>query len=133
MARVKLLSISFGTTPRLPSLRPTELGRIDCLKPSEALKNWRLILRGQQAFFVSPPGWVPDLSIHRHDPNGPVTVHELPRAELLLQWQATDAKDLEDVFKSGKYESPPFGWTPAPVEADKPILAQVPAGQMGDA
>lgn len=129
---MKLTSISFGVVPRLPSLRPTDLGKIDCDKPGVALEGWRLILRGQQAFFVSPPGWGPDRSEKRRDPKGPIVVYEIPRTEVILHWQGSPS-ELDDVLKGGKYESPPFGWQPATVATDKPILEQVPASQMGDA
>jgi hypothetical protein len=128
---MRLCNITFGSIPRLPGLRPVDLGKIECDKPTEALRGWRLILRGTQAFFVSPPGWVPDQSEKRRDPKGPITVYEMARAEVLLHWQGDDA-DLEAVFKTSKYESPPFGWHPAPVATDKPFLEQIPPSQVGD-
>ncbi len=130
---MKLINITFGSVPRLPGLRPSDLGKIDCDKPGESLRGWRLILRGQQAFFVSPPGWVQDQSDKRRDDKGPVTIYEMSRTEVLLHWKGMTDELEATVFKSGKYESPPFGWTPAPVAGDKPILDQVPSGQIGDA
>jgi hypothetical protein len=128
---MKLVNITFGTTPKVPGIRAADLGTVELDKPSEALRGWRLILRGQQAFFVSPPGWLRDLSEKRRDAKGPVTIFEMPRTELTLHWQATEG-ELENVLKGGKWESPPFGWQPAPVVTDKPILAQIPVSQMGD-
>jgi hypothetical protein len=129
---MKLINITFGSIPRLPGLRPTDLGKIDCDKPGEALKGWRLFLRGASAFFVSPPGWVADQSEKRRDPKGPRTVYEMPRTEVLLHWHASE-DELENVFKNNKWESPPFGWQPTPIVTDKPLLEQVPASQVGDA
>jgi hypothetical protein len=128
----KLHTITFGTIPRLPGLRPADLGKIDCDNPGTALAGWRLILRNQSAFFVSPPGWTENIADRRRDPKGAVTIYEMARTEVLLRWHAT-GEDLEDILKGGKFESPPFGWKPAEVVADKPILAQVPVGQLGDA
>ena len=132
---MKLITITFGNTPRLPGLRPAETGHIECDKPSDALRGWKLVIRGQQIYFVSPPGWVRDQNQKRRDGKGPVTVHgPVPMNDVYLQWQAEDAVELEAVLKTGKpWESPAFGWQPAPVAADKPILEQIPVGQMGDA
>jgi hypothetical protein len=130
---MKLVSISFNSIPRMPGIRPGELCTIDCAKPKEGLTGWRVSIRGQQVFFISPAGWTSDNSNRKRDPNGPATIFEIPRTEVLFNWQADDAADVEAVLKSGKYESPPFGWKPAEVVADKPILAQVPVGQLGDA
>lgn len=130
---MKLISITFGTTPRLPGIRATDVGKIDLDKPSDAIAGWRLVLRGQSAFFISPAGWVPDRSQKRNEATGPVTIFEMPRAELMLQWACSNnEKELEDVLKGGKFESPVFGWKPAEVASGKPILAQIPASQMGD-
>lgn len=131
---MKLLNITFGNIPRLPGLRPTDLGKIDCDKPSEALRGWRLALRGQQAFFISPAGWTQDQTDKRRNPNGPVTIYEMDRADVLLHWHLEPGeKALDEFYKKGsKWESPVFGWKPAPVASDKPILDQVPTHQMGD-
>ncbi len=129
---MRLANITFGSIPRLPGLRPADLGKIDCDRPGPALMGWRLVLRGTQAFFVSPPGWVQDQSERKRDPKGPITVYEMARAEVLLHWHGTE-DGLEMIYKTGKWESPPFGWRPAEVEANKPILGQVPVSEMGDA
>lgn len=129
---MKLISITFGSTPKLPGLRPTDLGTIMLDKPGEALRGWRLFLRGAQAFFVSPPGWVADQSEKRRDAKGPVVIHEVARDELRMQWSAAP-DEVDAVCKNNKWESPPFGWTPEPVTSDKPILAQIPTSQIGDA
>ena len=129
---MKLVSITFGTIPRLPGLRPSDTAHIDCDKPPEALRDWRISIRGQQAFFISPPGWQRDLNAKVRDAKGAVTVYEIPRAEMFLQWSG-DAAEVEGVLQAVKFDSEPFGGRPAPVAADKPILAQIPAGQVGDA
>ncbi len=129
---MKLISITFGSTPKLPGLRPTDLGTIKLDNPGEALRGWRLFLRGSTAFFVSPPGWVPDQSEKKRDPKGAVTIHEVARDELRMQW-SVGADKIEDALKNNQWESPPFGWQPAPIASDKPILEQIPASQVGDA
>ncbi len=129
---MKLLSISFNAVPRMPGLRPGEVSTIDVVKPNDAIRGWRLSIRGQQVFFISPPGWQRDHEKNRNrDPHGPITVFEVSRADVTFQWQGTP-DELETILKSGKYDSPePFGGLP-PIAADKPLLAQVPPHQMGD-
>lgn len=129
---MKLLSITFGTIPRIPGLRPSDTGHIDCDKPPGALQDWRVTVRGQQVFFISPPGWQPGQAAKLRATEGPITVHEVPRAEIFFAWSGT-AEELEGLIKGGKYESPPFGWKPPIVTDGKPILEQIPAGQVGDA
>lgn len=130
---IKLTGISFGVTPRIPGVRSGDLAAIDCDNPSAALKDWRIILRPQSVFFISPPGWLPNNAgrPNERDPKGPIIVHEVPRTEAYLQWQSDE--DLEAFFKvTNKYESQPLGWKPAPVEAPRSILSQIPANQLGD-
>lgn len=125
---MKLLTITFKATPRMPGVRANDLTTIDTSRPGEALKGWRISLRGQQVFFVSPPGWVRDQSIRVRDPNGPVFVFEVPRADVYFEWQGlTD--ELDALFKGGKWESPPFGPPPQPIEEPRPLLDQ---HQIGD-
>lgn len=128
---MKLASISFKVTPRLPGLRPGDLVTIDLDKPGDALVGWKLSIRGQQVFFISPPGWVRDRAAKR-DAKGPVTVFEVPRAEITFCWTGSP-DEVETILKGGKYDSELFGWQPTPVAADKPLLAQVPSSQVGDA
>lgn len=126
---MKLLSVTFKATPRMPGVRATDLSTIDTSKPGDALRGWRLSIRGQQVFFISPPGWVRDQNNRRpRDPAGPVTVFEIPRAEACFEWSAS-ADELESFFKGGKWESPPFGPPPKPPE-EKPVVS---AAEMGDA
>lgn len=129
---MKLNTISFKAIPKMPGVRPGDLCTIETAKPVDALKDWRVSIRGQQVFFISPPGWVVDRSIRVRDMKGPVTIFEIPRAECVFGWSCTP-DEVEAALKSGKYDSEPFGFAPTPVSADKPILEQIPAGQMGDA
>lgn len=131
---IKLTGISFGVTPRIPGVRSGDLAAVDCDNPSTALAGWRIILRQQSVFFISPPGWLPANAGRpsERDAAGPVIVHEVPRSEAYLQWQDTDG-DVEAFLKfTSKYESQPLGWKPAPFEAPRSILAQIPANQLGD-
>lgn len=130
---MKLVSITFDRTPRLPGLRAGDLITLDCDNPPESLKDWRLMLRGQSVYFVSPPGWTTKRPRGQWDKNGPTVMHEVPRATMFIRWALEGAELPDDVMKLTKYESQPFGWKPVVVAADKPILGQIPNGQMGDA
>jgi hypothetical protein len=126
---MKLRSITFKAVPRMPGIRADVLTTIECEKPHEALNGWTVQIRGQQVFFVSPPGWSRETVRNRQrDPNGPVTIFEVPRGEALFEWIGTSA-ELDAFFKGGKFESEPFGAKPAPVVPAAPV----PAGEQGDA
>ena len=128
---MRLVTISLNALPRLPGMRPGDLITIDCDKPNDAMRDWKFVIRGQSAYLVSPPGWVRDRGTAR-DPKGAVTAYgPLPMNNISLQWQAT-ADELETLYKNAKWESPPFGWTPAPIDNTRPLLDQIPAHQMGD-
>lgn len=126
---MKLLSITFKATPRMPGVRANDLTTIDTEKPGDALKGWHLSIRGQQAFFVSPPGWVRDQNVKKRDPDGPVTVFEVPRADMYFEWQGAP-EELDALFKNGKWDSPAFGPTLRPATATPPL--GIPAHQQGD-
>lgn len=130
---MKLTQIMFDRTPKMPGVRAGDLSTLDCANPG-SLKDWRVVLRGQSVFFVSPPGWKANENrITTRDPKGPVTVYEVPRTDVFFQWEAADEADIEAVLKGGKYESEPLGFKPPVLNADKPILAQIPPSQVGDA
>ncbi len=133
---IRLTGFSFGVTPRIPGVRSGDIASInDVSNPPAALKDWRLAVRGGAVFFISPPGWTPANQTRPkdQDPAGPVIVHEIPRSEIYLQWDS-DENDVEIIAKTvNKFESKPFGWKPAPIVDDKPILEQIPPGQTGDA
>lgn len=131
---LKLTKITFGRIPAFAGLRAGELSSFELDNPPAALKDFRAILRGQSLFLVSPPGWnnTNQTQPKNRDPKGPVVIFECPRADAFLHWSGDEDGVLE-VLKGVKYETMPFGWKPAPVETDKPILAQIPAGQVGDA
>lgn len=129
---MKLLSISFKAVPRMPGVRASELATIKPDKPGDALHGWRVSLRGQQVFFISPPGWLRDQNIRQRDLNGPVTVFEVSRADVYFEWEGS-AAELETLFKGGKWESPPFGPPPPAIDPTRPLLEQVPTAQIGDA
>lgn len=125
----KLLSITFKATPRMPGVRASDLATIDVAKPGDALKGWKVAIRGQQVFFMSPAGWTRDQNEKKRDPHGPATVFEIPRAEVYFEWQGS-AEEFEALYKGGKWESPPFGPPPRPPE-ERPEAA-VPPNQLGD-
>lgn len=130
---MKITGITWSTVPRLPGLRASDVNKIDCASPG-AMKDWRIIIRGSHAYFVSPIGWKRDQSIKR-DPAGPAVVFgPIPLSELYIEWQIDDEKELATLL-AGKlsYESEPFGFVPVPLDESKPFLEQIPSSQMGDA
>jgi hypothetical protein len=132
---VKLTGFSFGTTPRLPGLRVSDITSVECDNPAAPLKDWKVVIRGQSVFFISPPGWnnATKTSPQDRDPRGPVVVHQIQLKDVHLHW-SSDESDPDVISKAtSKYDSMPLGWKPAPIVCDKPILAQIPAGQTGDA
>lgn len=134
---MKLVSLTWGTTPRLPGLRPTDTGKIQLDNPGDALRNWKLLIKGKELYFISPEGWSRDHSSRTssHVPGAPTTVFgPMPLTEVYLEWNVDNEAELA-ALTAGKltYESPPFGWKPVAVDPEKPMLDQIPAGQMGDA
>jgi hypothetical protein len=130
----KLKAITFDRAPKIPGIRAGDLSSFECDNPPATLRDWKIVLRGASLYFISPPGWkVGDLRPQARDAKGSIIVHEVPRDDAFLQWAAADDADVEAVLKGGKYESEPLGYKPVPVEADKPLLAQIPPGQLGDA
>lgn len=129
---LKLQALTFGNVPRFPGLRASDLITIECDKPQEAMKDWRIIIRGATVFFVSPPGWTPGKT-KREWKGDTVTVYEVPRADVNLQWGGSP-DDIEQMLKgNNKWETPPLGLKPpSAVPEVLPGLA-VPPGQMGDA
>lgn len=131
---LKLTGITFYETPRIPGLRPGALSSINCEEPHQSLIGWRVVVRGQIVAFVSPPGW----SIsnrdrpHVRDPKGPMYLYEVPRTTVCLEWLGDEAA-IDVISKGGRFEALLGPRTPIPVADDKPILSQIPAGQMGDA
>ena len=132
---MKLISISWSSTPRMPGLRSSDVQRIDCDKPTAALEGWRVAIRGSQIYFISPPGWIRDQSVKTRDSLGPrVVFGPIPTSEVYLEWLAETEMDVNALLKGKlEFESPPFGWRPAPIVTDRPILDQIPPGQVGDA
>ncbi len=134
---MKLISITWGTTPRMPGLRPSDTGRIECDKPGTALDGWRVSIRGTQIFFISPAGWNRDQSVKTRDASGPrVVFGPVPTSDVYLEWHTESDAEVTALTTSKvkmEFDSPPFGWRPTVIAADKPILEQIPAGQMGDA
>lgn len=126
---MKLASLSFNAVPRMPGFRPNDIMSIDTEKPN-AFLGWRVSVRGQQVFFISPPGWDRDPS-KKPRPNGPVTIFETSRAEVTFQWVGT-AEEVDTLLKSSKFDSEPFGPPPEVVKA-KSLLEQIPSSQIGDA
>lgn len=129
---MKLKTITFDRTPRIPGLRPGDLTTLSCENPPEALRDWRLSLRGTSAFLISPPGWVAGRSRREWDHKGPTTAFEVPRTNMYFEWSAADAADLEAILKGGRYDSEPFT-APVPVQQPESLLAKVPSHEVGDA
>ena len=132
---MKLISITWSSTPRMPGLRPTDLGKIDCDNPNGPMKDWRAVIRGPQMFLISPTGWLKDQSAKRGT-SGCTVFGPIPVSDVYLEWHAETEAEVAAMTKPGnkiEHETQPFGWRPTPIVSDKPILDQIPPGQMGDA
>lgn len=128
---MKIKSITFDRSPRIPGLRAGDLVTVECENPPEALKDWRVVLRGAMIYLISPPGWC-GKPRSQWDKNGPVTVAEVPRDHCCVQWTAESNDDIEAVMKGSRFDAqPPLGFKPAPVE-EKSLLSQIPPNQIGD-
>ena len=104
---MKLIEITFVSTPRIPSLRASDMQVISCYNPNQALLGWRVSIRGATVYLISPPGW--RNGQHRadeRDTNGPCIMHEIPRMNCFFQWSGSP-KELVDVAK--QFDSPAFG------------------------
>jgi len=133
---LKLSGITFDRVARIPGIRAGDLTtlRLDDYNNGPLL-GWRVIVRKGAIVFVSPPGWTSATATEptRRNLLGPCEIHEVPRADVFLHWTG-DEEAIAQVANGGVvYESKPLGWKPAPVESDKPILAQIPVAQIGDA
>ena len=131
---MKLISITWRNVPRMAGLRAGDTVRIDCDTPPSPLKDWKAVVRGSQIFFVSPAGWSRDQSVKTRDTSGQrVAFGPIALSEACLEWCAESDADVAALIDGKlKHDSPPFGWRPAPILTDKPILDQIPQGQMGD-
>lgn len=135
---LRLKSITFIHTPRVPGLRPSEISTISCdgsgaYSLPAPLHGWRAFIRGAMLLLVSPPGWRPGINRDQWKPDGPCEVIEVPRTNCSLVWSADGPRDLEQI--SGKaFESEPFGPPPLPAPS---LLDQlppdVPPHELGDA
>ena len=128
---LRLKSITFNVSPKIPGMRAGALTTIDCDSPHGSLVDWSISVRGQSVFFISPPGWDHRFvsSPHMRDTKGPVQIHEVPRQDATLSWTG-DAADIEAALKSMKYDSGPLRpFTPPVEESDE---ASIPAHQLGD-
>lgn len=128
---MKIKSITFDRSPRIPGLRAGDLVTVECDNPG-ALVDWRIVLRGPTLFLISPPGWCTKPR-SQWDAKGPIVIAQMPLEHCSIQWFAEGEADIEAVLKGGRYDAPqPLGWRP-PVVEEKSLLGQLPPGQMGDA
>lgn len=132
---MKLVSITFASSPRLPGIRPGDMATITCDRPDGAMRGWRVSIRGASVFFISPAGFDREKSPLAWDKSKLPIVHEIPRANCYLQWSGPSTSADFDSLAKNKYDSEPFGQPfELPVEeAPKSILAQLDPSQMGDA
>lgn len=130
---MKLNKITFGRIPALPGIRAGDLSTLELDNPAAPLRGWRIALRGQSVFLISPPGWSPrnQTTPATRDPKGPIVVHQIPAADVFFHWEG-DPAEIDSMLKGNfsKHESPPFG--PPPQAAPEPA-APIPPGQTGDA
>ncbi len=141
---MKLNSITFMQTPRIPGLRPGELNEMTLENPPEALRGWRLEIRGASVFLISPPGWTRNTPCKASDmadydarygkSTAPSTIHEVPRMNCFLHW-AGNAGEVEKIGKT--FLTQPLGvpeFAPAPPEQAKPnLLSALGNKDLGDA
>ncbi len=124
---MKLVSLSFNSIPRMPGFRAGDICVIESAKP-QAFLGWRVSIRGERVFFVSPPGW--EAGSTKVRAGGPVTIFETSRIEVTFQWSGNEL-EIETILKGGKYDSEPLG-PPPELAKPKSLLDQVPASQLGD-
>jgi hypothetical protein len=103
---VGLKAITFIHNPNLPGIRASDTTTLLLEKPAPALQGWRAHLRGPSLFLVSPKGWT-NGPRNQWDPEGPVTVYEIPRTNCYFQWH--DVADIDALAKTGKFDSAVFG------------------------
>lgn len=135
---MRLEKIRFMTRAYLPGVPPGEGTELDLAKPPEAMRGWRVHVRGPEIAFASPPGWSAN-NLFRDGKTGaqesedgtrmiagPRVVHTMPRDLVRLQWSSPTACDertgaiddkphekaLNEALKS--YTSEPMG-PPLPV------------------
>ena len=133
---IKLVSITFTNTPRLPGLRAGDMSTIQCERPDGSMRGWRVAIRGASVFFISPAGFVPGVSPMAWDKNKTPIVHEIPRSSCYFQWAGPQGSADFDAIVKNKYDSEPFGEpfeAPPEPEAPKGFLSQLDPSQMGDA
>lgn len=133
---MKLKTITFKQTPRLPGLRADAVTSIDLDNVPSALAGWNILVRGPVLVLVSPPGWTKQTATSptQRDSKGPMEVHVIPTSDAYLHWIVNTTEELDTIAKGGvKHETGPIGIKPVAVDATKAILAQIPAGQVGDA
>lgn len=129
---LKLLKVTFDKTPaRIGSLRGGDMSQISADK-SSPMDGWRVSIRGNVVFLISPKGWVHGQPANRWDPEGTAQTHEFPRTHCFFHWEGSDT-ELAEFAKHGKFDSPPFGPPPPPVTVEPPgILGNLDPAQMGD-
>lgn len=92
---LKLKGVTFEAAPKMTGVRSGPLGEINL--SNEQLRGWQIIVKGAMVVFVSPKGWKSGKLPREWDrENGPVTVHESPRASCHLQWE-TDSTDPQEI------------------------------------
>lgn len=135
---MKLESIAFLNAPKLPALRTGHAHHLECDNPPEALRGWKVEVRGAAVLLISPPGWSHAdkcASVYTDDyeqkygkSTKPRTICEVPRAQVYLHWLGdVDPKAL------GNYASQPMGIRERPAdESPKSLLAQIDPKDLGD-
>lgn len=127
-----LVTITFTEAPRLPGVRAGDMTSIECDKPHESLKHWRIAVRGASVFFISPPGWKQGKKSHEWDANGRSTIHEVPRTLCVFQWHGSP--DAIETLIKGKYDSPMFGGPIPVVDKSAPAVEpELDSKDLGDA
>jgi hypothetical protein len=130
---VRLAGFTLDRAPgRLPGIRAGDLTSVDLENPPQVLFGWNFIVSGNALFMVSPPGWHPSNATlpNNRDAKGPTMVYEIPRDTVFFHWKGS-TKELETVLKGERFETGAIG--PKKEDMPAPLLAKIPANQIGDA
>lgn len=134
---MKLKSITFAVAPRIPGVRPGDLGTIDCLNPTTPMRGWRVFVKGSILLLVSPLGWKSGKNPREWDrESGLYQMYEIPRANCYLQWESNDS-NIDATMKTlaQGFVSDTFGKPFDASEFEQPKAAQKPVNpaELGDA
>lgn len=104
LARVAKISFQCAPLPGGPNV--AGIGAVDTDKPHTVLDGFSIAVRGGVVFLISPPGWGLGISVHERKPDGPRRVFEIPRTQVLIQWETDDASAIDKAMQ--RADTPPM-------------------------